>query len=276
MQFSDLHIHSRYSDGMLWPEKIISIASKKKIKCISITDHDTIDSQHNVSVLGEKFNVIVVPGLELSTEYKEREIHILGYFINIHNENLKKTLTKIKESRIFRAKEIINRLNKINIHINFEDIYRDEVSIGRPHIANALVSAGYANNMREAFHQYLIKGRPEYVDRYKIHYKDALRLISECNGLSVLAHPGEIYKGISIEEIIKEFKVYGLKGIEVFHPSHTSKQINDYYNLAKKYSLVITGGSDCHGVMHDNELLMGSVGIDEKLTNKFLSLKFNK
>lgn len=276
MMFSDLHIHSRYSDGMLWPEKIIHLASKKRIKCISITDHDTIDSQHNIETLEEKFDVIIVPGLELSTEYKEREIHILGYFINIHNEDLKRTLNKVKESRITRAKEIISRLNMLNIDITFEDIYQDGGSIGRPHIANALVSRGYASNMKEAFQQYLIKGKPGYVDRYKIHYKEALRLISKCDGLSVLAHPGEIYKGIPIEEIIKEFKVYGLKGIEVFHPSHSLKQINDYYNLAKKYSLVITGGSDCHGIVYDNELLMGTTGIDEKLTYKFLSLKYKK
>lgn len=273
MQFSDLHIHSKYSDGALWPNEIIEIAKKKGLNCISITDHDSIDSQFNIQ---EKLccdGITIVPGVEISTEYCDKEIHILGYFIDIHNTDLNEALCKVKLSRTKRAKEIISKLNKLNIDICFEDIANDGVSIGRPHIAKVLVEKGISLTVKEAFQQYLIKGKPAYVDRYKIDYKDSLRLISNCGGIPVLAHPGEIYKGITIENIIKEFRVYGLRGIEVFHPSHSQKETNDYYNLAKKYSLTISGGSDCHGMLVNNELLIGTVGMDENLTNKFLRLK---
>lgn len=274
MLFSDLHIHSTYSDGRLSPVEIISVAEKKNIHCISITDHDTVDSQYVIQRYCN-FNGIIVPGVELSTEYKNMEIHILGYFINIYDEKLKVYLDKIKESRIERAKSIIQKLKDLDININFDDISYN-ACLGRPHIAKILVEKGFANNSKEAFQQYLIKGRPGYVDRYKIEYKEALNLINKSKGIAILAHPGEIYKGILVEDIIREFKVYGLVGIEVFHPSHSNKQINDYYNLAKKYSLVITGGSDCHGAIVGDDLLIGTKGINENLTNKFLKHNINR
>jgi predicted metal-dependent phosphoesterase TrpH len=152
----------------------------------------------------------------------------------------------------------------------------DRGSIGRPHIAKVLVNKGLVSTPKEAFQKYLIKGRPAYVDRYKIHYKDVLKLIKQCNGVSSLAHPGEIYKGLPIDNIIKDLKVYGLNAIEVFHPCHTSRQVSDFYNISKKYSIGITGGSDCHGIVCGTDFLIGSSGLDENLTNKFLKLKYKR
>ncbi|MFL0246926.1 PHP domain-containing protein [Candidatus Clostridium stratigraminis] len=274
MQFSDLHIHSRYSDGALWPEEIIKISYNKGLKCISITDHDTIDSQNAIDNITDNFEVKVIPGVELSTEYLCREIHILGYFIDYKNIDLISNLEKVKVYRKNRAIDIISKLQLLNMNISFDEISINNSCIGRPHIAKALVAKGYVNNTKEAFHQFLIKGKPAYVERYKINYKDALKLICNCGGVPVLAHPGEVYKGIQIEALIKEFKVYGLKGLEVYHPAHSITQTNKFYNLAKKYSLAITGGSDCHGVEHQKELLLGSCGLSEELTNKFLKLKY--
>ncbi|ERI92932.1 PHP domain protein [Clostridiales bacterium oral taxon 876 str. F0540] len=274
MQFSDLHIHSVYSDGLMWPSEIAETASKSGIKYISITDHDTIDSQYNLIELSNRYNISIIPGIEFSTIYNDIEIHILGYFIDIYNQELQQMLSIIKNSREKRIKDIIDKLNDLDIDISYSDILHEGSSLGRPHIAKILVSKGYAGNTKEAFTQYLIKGKPAYVDRYKVHYKDVLKLIRNCNGVSVLAHPGEIYKGIHLEKTIKELKVYGLNGIEVFHPAHSSKQISDYYNLSKKYSLVISGGSDYHGGFSNNfsTISIGSYGLDENLTNKFLKL----
>jgi predicted metal-dependent phosphoesterase TrpH len=272
MQYSDLHIHSRYSDGTLWPEEIIGIAMDKGVKCISITDHDTIDSQYALRELGSRA-IQIIPGVELSTEYKGKEIHILGYFIDLNNKELNDALEQVKLSRRNRAIQMIDKLNDLGINVCFEDISTETTSIGRPHIAKLLVEKGLSKSIKEAFQHYLIKGKPAYVDRYKIDYKKALKIISNANGVPVLAHPGEIYKGLSTEELIKEFKVYGLKGLEVFHPSHSSREASDYYNLARKYSLTITGGSDCHGIYVREDLLIGTVGIDENLTNKLLRTK---
>lgn len=275
MQYSDLHIHSNYSDGILSVEEIIKYSAEKGLKYIAVTDHDTVESQIEIKNKWINKEVGIIPAIELSTEYKNKEVHILGYFIDIFNEELISNLNLIKSSRIERAKKIISNLNNIGIDIDYKDI---EIvsSIGRPHIAKMLVEKGLASNTREAFQLYLVQGKPAYAERYKIPYKNALNIINKSGGISVLAHPGEIYKGISTEEIIKEFKIYGLKGIEVFHPSHDDHQINNFYNLAKKYSLNITGGSDCHGSKVNDCFLIGSSGLNECLTNKFIKQNINK
>ena len=190
--------------------------------------------------------------------------------MDINNKNLGHMLEILQESRKERVLNILKKLQTININISAEDIGIHKSSVGRPHIANVLVERGFATSVRNAFNQYLIKGKHAYVDRYKIDYKEALTLISDSGGISVLAHPGEICKGAQQENIIKEFKIYGLKGIEVFHHSHSSIQNNEYYNLAKKYSILITGGSDCHGNLINNELRLGTYGLNENLTNIFL------
>ncbi len=272
MQYSDLHIHSNYSDGNYSPEEIIKLAKQKELKYISITDHDTVDSQINIECSEEDFYVI--PGVEISTEYKGREVHILGYFIDPNNEELNKQLKSVKEDRLSRVYEILDRLKKCNINISIDELNVDKVvSIGRAHIAKLMVAKGYVSNFKSAFQNYLAKGKPGYVERSKMPFKDALSLINTVGGFASLAHPGETYKGIFMDEMVKEFKVYGLKGIEVFHPAHNLSQTNNFYNMAKKYKLLITGGSDCHGSIINGDLLMGTYGLDENLTNKILKYK---
>jgi len=272
MLYADLHIHSNYSDGKLSPEEIVDLAVKRNIKCISITDHDTINSQYVVNKYADNNRIKVVSGLELSSLYENVEIHILCYFIDIENENLKLSLDRIKNTRQDRAKKIIQKLNEINININIEDIDKQAYnrSIGRLHIAKLIMQKGYASSIKEAFQKYLIKDRPAFVERNKIDYKEAMKLIRDAKGIAVLAHPGEIYKNVFVEKLIKSLKMYGLRGIEVFHPAHSPKATNDYYNLAKKYSLLITGGSDCHGTSINNDYGLGTMGINEALTCKLL------
>ncbi|WP_246517539.1 PHP domain-containing protein [Clostridium aciditolerans] len=275
MLYSDLHIHSNYSDGKLSPEKIVDLSQFRNIKCISITDHDSIDSQYIVKNRNSA-NIKIIPGLELSSQYKGIEVHILAYFINLDDKALKDRLSDVKQSRQERAQKIISKLNELNIDINIEDIDKEDYdrSIGRLHIAKILVSKGFAESTKEAFQRYLIKNRPAFVERCKIDYKEAMKLILNAKGVPVLAHPGEIYRNIEIENIIKDLKSYGLKGIEVFHPAHSSRTVNNCYNLAKKYSLIITGGSDCHGTIVNGDYTLGTIGINETLTYKFLKAKY--
>lgn len=272
MLYADLHIHSNYSDGKLSPEEIVQLSIQKGIKCISITDHDNVSAQYIIDSFKEQNSINIIPGLELSSQYNDIEIHILGYFIDIENKNLKQKLEDIRNLRQERARDIIIKLKKLNINVNYEEIYDNDYdrSIGRLHIAKLLVEKGAADSIKEAFMKYLMRGRPAFVERCKINYKDALKLITDAKGIPVLAHPGEIYRDMIIETIIKDLKVYGLKGIEVFHPSHSIKSINNYYNLSKKYSLHITGGSDCHGYMINGDYSLGNVGLNETLTYKFL------
>lgn len=275
MLYSDLHIHSNYSDGKLSPEKIVYLSQKRNIKCISITDHDSIDSQYIVKAKN-LLNINIISGLELSSQYKGTEIHILGYFVDLNNKALKDRLSHVKQIRQERAQKIISKLNDLKIDINIEDIDKEDYdrSIGRLHIAKVLVNKGIAGNTKEAFQKYLMKNRPAFVERCKIDYKEAIKLILSAQGIPVLAHPGEIYRSIELENIVKDLKSYGLKGMEVFHPAHSAKIVNNCYNLAKKYSLVITGGSDCHGSIVNGDYTLGTIGINEALTYRFFKAKY--
>ncbi|MBQ6819905.1 MAG: PHP domain-containing protein [Clostridium sp.] len=271
MNYADLHIHSSYSDGTMTPEEIIDNAINLGVRVISITDHDSIASQYVTNKNYENINII--PGIELSTEFENLELHILGYFIDVKDKELINVVNKLNKARIERVEEIILRLKKYDIYIDKEDLEIDSNStIGRSHIAKAMVKKGYFENYKVAFTSYLVKGKPAYIKGYKLNYKKVIEVINNAGGIAVLAHPGQIYKSLEIERIIRNLRSYGLNGIEVYHPSHTKEQTNNFYNLAKKYKLLVTGGSDFHGKGCLKENVIGSYGINEKLLNKLINL----
>lgn len=273
MKYADLHIHSCLSDGTLSPEEILSEAESKGVKCISITDHDTIASQYICETY--KGDVKIVPGIELSSEYKGIEIHILGYFIDVNNEKLKSAVDTLNKNRINRVKLILQKLKEYNIELTIDDIaITNEFTIGRSHVANAMVRKGYFDNYKSAFTAYLVKGKPGYVRGEKLSYKDAISLINHSGGVAVLAHPGQIYQKREVENIIRELRCYGLSGVEVYHPSHSCEEVNAYYNLAVKYKLCITGGSDYHGGHSLHDIRLGSYGINDILLNKLINYKY--
>ena len=272
MKYADLHIHSKYSDGNLEPREIVKIAKERGVKYISITDHDSIDSQYIVNDKNE--NVEVITGIEISSEYNNKEIHILGYFIDIYNEGLIKCVNNLKNNRYERTNEIIRKLNQLNIDISLDDLrdYSKDSTYGRAHIANVLLNKGYGNTFKEVFNKYLVHGAEAYVKREKLSYKEALKIITQAGGIPILAHPGDINGFMGIENVVRELKCYGLKGIEVYHPSHSNVQLNNLYNISKKYKMVITGGSDCHGGCNDEGATIGKYGINEILLNKLINL----
>lgn len=269
MKYADLHIHSSYSDGIYSPEEIVESAKTKGIKYLSITDHDSIVAQY---ITKEKLEgITVIPGIELSTAYNDLELHILGYFIDVENPQLKEMVCNLNKERIKRVESILGNLKKHDIHIDFEELSVDlEKTIGRSHVANAMVSKGYFDSYKNAFRSYLVKGKPAYERGFRLHYREALEVIISSGGIPVLAHPAQIYRKIEIENIIRELKCFGLGGLEVYHPSHSCCDINKFHNLAKKYKLAITGGSDYHGRCITEELGIGTCGINEELMMKFL------
>ena len=271
MKYADLHIHSNYSDGTMTPEKIIQLATELGLKNISITDHDSIASQY----VAKKYeNINVIPGIELSTEYEDLELHILGYFIDINNDNLIRIVEKLNQSRLERVEEIIFKLKKNNIYLTLEDLSIDfNSTVGRSHVANAMVRKGYFENYKSAFINYLVKGKPAYVKGFKLNYKEAIEVINKSGGIAVLAHPGQIYRSLEVEKIIRNLKCYGLNGVEVYHPSHTKNSTNNFYNISKKYKLLITGGSDFHGNESIKNNYVGIYGINEDLFNKLINFK---
>ena len=274
MKSVDLHIHSCYSDGIYTPEQIAKEAMEKGIKCISITDHDSIAAQYIVDTEYNNKDLTIIPGIELSTEYRDMELHLLGYFIDTSNSNLKELVYNLNKHRFKRVERILYNLKGYDINLNLDDLGVElDSTIGRSHIANAMVKKGYFDNYKTAFRSYLVKGKPGYVKGFKLNYKEALDIIRESGGIPVLAHPGQIYKRIEVENIIKELKCFGLNGVEVYHPSHSAMDTNKFFNIAKKYKLSITGGSDFHGNSTFNEQYIGSCGINDLLLNKFIKTR---
>lgn len=272
MKYADLHIHSNYSDGVKSPEEIIKTAIKDNIKYISITDHDSISSQYVTKNNYKEINII--PGIELSTEYKEMELHILGYFMDIDNNELQELAKELNTQRIKRVEDILFKLNKYDIKLDIEDLAIDiDATVGRSHVANAMVKKGYFDNYKSAFRNFLIQGKPGYVKGFRLNYKECIDVINKAGGVAILAHPGQIYRKIEVENILKELRCFGLKGIEVYHPSHSQGDINKFFNLSKKYKLCITGGSDYHGkaLGYDN-LSIGSYGLNEEYLEKFIKI----
>lgn len=242
----DLHVHTTYSDGILSPSEVVDLAVISGLDGIAITDHDTIYGIEIAMNRSKKYSDFhIIPGIEFGCVCNDEEVHLLGYFIDLNNQNLISLTNKLQYLRTNRAKLIINRLRDLNIFINYDHIKRKVTNdnIGRPHIARSMIEKGYVKNIAEAFDKYLDRGKPAYVDRYHLSIKDAIELIHESNGISVLAHPGLLHDKNIIEYCIDNF----IDGIECYHPNHTCDDVEFFRKLAIKNNLIITGGSDFHG-----------------------------
>ncbi|MFZ6033407.1 MULTISPECIES: PHP domain-containing protein [Melioribacter] len=254
----DMHIHTTYSDGAYSPEEIVQMAYEKGLRTISITDHDTIDGLEKAIVCGKDLGVEVIPGLEISTDIDNVEVHLLAYFIDYKNEELKKYLAFFKEERYHRAKRIVDKLRNLGMNIKIDDVIdrAQNSAIGRPHIAYTLVDLGIIDNYFEAFEKYIGDKGPAY--ERKIHFspQSALKLIEDAGGLSFIAHPGFIKESILVN-IIEA----GLDGIEVIHPSHNDNQIGFYKGIVNQYCLLESGGSDFHGGKKNDEDNLGKFNL---------------
>ncbi|ADL07964.1 PHP domain-containing protein [Thermosediminibacter oceani] len=248
----DLHLHTTFSDGTLTPEQVVDKAFSLNLRAIAITDHDTVDGIVPAVERAKKYPMLeVIPGIEINTYYGE-EVHILGYYIDYLGNTLKSTLSALQEERINRIKKIIEKLQQLGIEISFEEVQAKASgsSIGRPHVARVLIDKKIVSSVDEAFALYLDQGKPAYVPRQKLTPYFAVDLIKKCGGIAVIAHPGVLKK----QEIVKSLINYGIQGIEVYHKEHDDERVKYYKKIAMKYGLLMTGGSDCHGV----PLLMGS------------------
>lgn len=252
-----MHVHTTASDGVLTPKEAIDLAIKRNIDGIAITDHDTVKGiEEGIIYAKGKESFILIPGIELSTEYSNEEIHILGYKIDYKSEELLDKLNILKKSRVKRAEGIVERLKDLGYSISYEEVVQisGDGVVGRPHIAMALVNKKAVQDIPEAFRKLLNKGCPAYIPRFKLSPSEAIDLIKRINGIPVLAHPGLISKPSFIQDLIK----LGIEGIEVYHPDHSHSQETVYLKIANAYNLMVTGGTDFH-YPHDDED-KGSIG----------------
>lgn len=264
----DLHIHTNASDGVLSPEEIFKIASEKGLKGLSVTDHDTVEAIGLCEKLSGLYNLDFIPGIELSTEYKELEIHMLGYYFDYKNIELLKLLNVFRAERLDRIHKMIKRVNELGFKIETEEVLENSSensqsnSIGRPHLARSLIKKGYFKNMNDVFDKLLGDGKPGYVERFKYNTLEGIETIKKFGGVPVLAHPGLIkIEQSKLDKLISGFIDHGLLGIEVYHTDHTNETSYMLAKIANKYGLLITGGSDYHAPSSSRELSIGSRGI---------------
>lgn len=243
---ADLHVHSTASDGTVKPQQIVQQAHEIGLSAISLTDHDTIDGiQPAVQAASGIRGLEVIPGIEINTTWNKSEIHVLGYYIDVSSDELRNAIDYLKQAREERAREIIKKLGKMGIFLSFERIleFAPSGTIGRPHIAQAMVDAGYVPSIKEAFENYLDSGKPAYVPRYKIAPFRAIEVIKKAGGVPVLAHPGLVNNDDLVFDLIEN----GILGIEVYYPKHTQEMIRKYSLLCDEHGLIKTGGTDYHG-----------------------------
>ncbi len=264
---ADLHMHTSYSDGLLSPYDLIYKAKKNNINVISITDHDNISALKESIPIGKEMGVEVIPGVEISSEINGQEIHILAYFIDPEHQDFISFLKKIQDGRIDRVRKMIAILNDLGSKINSEEFiskFDKSISIGRPHIAQALVEEKFAKTFAEAFMKYIGDNKPAYIKKVNPSYKEAIKIISDAGGLSFIAHPGKFVRDEVMAELIKE----GLDGIEIYHPSHSMQDREYFSKIAADNFLLESGGSDFHGATKTDMQNFGKFYIDqEKLLN---------
>lgn len=262
----DLHIHSTASDGSFTPAEILEHAQQLNLAAIAITDHDSIDGSRKALQSGIPPSLGFLTGVEISAAHPpffhgSGSFHILGYSINLDNRELNQALSKLQDARKNRNPAILKLLNKLGFQISLEDVNQEveEGQLGRPHIAYAMVKKGLVASIDEAFDKYLGTNGPAYVDKYRIECEQAINIIRAAGGFPVLAHPAllNIENDQQLDSLVKNLMKIGLAGIEVYYPEHSPQQIGQYTELAGKYGLLMTGGTDFHGTITP-EIKMGS------------------
>ncbi|MFC1713342.1 PHP domain-containing protein [Candidatus Poribacteria bacterium] len=254
-RYADLHLHTNFSDGTMSPEEVVIEARHVGLDAIAITDHDILDGIEPASLAGKKHGVEVIPGIELSAEYNGEEVHMLGFYMDWQDRQFREKISEFRDSRRIRAIKMVDKLNELGVEIEYDDVFKqaDLNSIGRPHVALALVERGHVATRSEAFQRFLADDGPAYMPKHKLSPAEAIALILDAGGIPVLAHPGSLQ-----QDIIPELVSCGLMGLEAFHPQH-AMELSDYYcDLARQHHILITGGSDCHGWVKDR-LTIGDV-----------------
>jgi len=247
----DLHMHSNCSDGFYPPEQLVEWASELGLSAIALTDHDTTKGVETAIKRGKALGVEVIPGCELSVTYSGGTFHLLGYYVDYTNDEFNVTMAQIMESRHERNRKIVAALNEHGMPITHEELLEEagEATVGRPHMAQIMIRKGYVSDFREAFDKYLAEGMACYFPSENFGPERAIKLVLAAGGVPVIAHPFWLNRK-SLEDLdayIGELVGYGLRGMEIVYPDHSPEIQRAYIEIAKKYDLIVTGGSDFHG-----------------------------
>jgi 3',5'-nucleoside bisphosphate phosphatase len=246
----DLHTHSTRSDGTLPPAEVMSLAARRDVAGVALTDHDTFEGLSEAAAAADGFGLDLVPGIEFSAEHDGASLHILGYWVDPDDPAVNEELDRLTATRFRRGELIVEKLQELGYDVDFERVREiaGGRTIARPHVAQAMVEAGIVATETEAFERYISDDGPAYVPKHALDPMDALRLIRAAGGACVLAHPG-MWKGNGSvpEELIERMASGGMVGLEVWHPDHDEAARERYAALADRLHLVATSASDCHG-----------------------------
>jgi len=256
----DLHTHSTASDGKLLPAELIELADSCRLAAVALTDHDTTEGLREAAAAAERFDELAfIPGIELSAASGEGGLHLLGYHIDPAAAALRRVADHLRSARDRRNPEIVARLQTMGLDVTMDDVLAaaaavapDRQIIGRPHIAAVLVAKGYAKTVSEAFDRYIGSKAPAYVQRDRPSAAVAIGAIHSAGGVAVLAHP--VHLGLTnyaqYERVARSLIAKGLDGLEAYHSDHTDRQTRFFLDLARRFDLLATGGSDFHGPSH--------------------------
>ncbi|MDE3018893.1 MAG: PHP domain-containing protein [Nitrospirota bacterium] len=247
----DLHLHTTYSDGSLPPSEVLALAHKAGVTALAITDHDITDGIPEAIRAGAELGIEVIPGIEISSQFQESELHILGYFLDWKDPVLNQHLAGLRASRHRRNPLIVQKLNELGLALTYEEVktLAGTESVGRPHIARVLIEKGYVRSAKEAFDRYLGNGKAAYVQRELPAPAEAIGWIRAAKGIPVLAHPTWVRMDeAGLLKLCETLKAAGLMGIEVHYSTHKRAQTAEYLNIAQRLGLLVTGGSDFHGL----------------------------
>ena len=272
----DLHLHTHHSDGNWSPAELVERAVELKLDSIAITDHDTTNGIAE-ALAAAAGRIEIIAGVEINTVWRgpdgeQEDVHILGYFIDVNNDDLKAALARQQEARLEFVSETIDALSQLGVDLTFAQIqaFAGMGSIGRPHITQAIVAAGGAPDVTAAYEKFMVRGAKHYVARKSIDPYTAVRAITSAGGIASVAHPG---KSASIEKIILDLKKHGLQGVEAYHRRHSLNLVRHYIRFAHRHGMVVTGGSDCHGPFGEYAASIGTISIPNRILDAIRELK---
>ena len=260
----DLHLHTLASDGRLSPTELIQLVANQGLETISITDHDSTEGLAEAYEAAKKFPYMrIIPGIEMSADIPGDEVHVLGYFLDYHDVEFQEMLTELRRGRVGRAQVMVEKLVALGKPVEWERVlhFAGDGTVGRPHIALAMVEAGYFKEPKEAFEEYLGNDGLAYYDRPKLNPTESVAMIRKVGGVPVLAHPTFMN---DMEAGIASLKKEGLVGMEVYYAQYDDDTVRHLARLAREYDLIPCGGSDYHGLGNTGEPLPGTLGPPEE------------
>ena len=256
----DLHLHTTVSDGRLTPSELVKYTAEQGLEVIAVSDHDITDGLDEAYATAQEYpHMTVIPAIELSTDVPGDEVHMLGYFIDYEDNEFQAILNKFREGRLDRGELMVGKLAEYGMNIEWERVLEiaGEGSVGRPHVALALVEKGYFKEPKDAFDEYLCNGGLAYIERNKMTPVQGIQMLAKVGGAAVIAHPAQI---VGLDDMLGELKEAGLAGIEVFYAGYSPDTISWLYEISVKHDLVPCGGSDYHALGNTGEQVPGSMG----------------